>query len=153
MAHLITTIRNSIMTSIHGRRIGLDSKGYLAGPLGHVQQIEDIDASTGSSASPYGVTRSLTSGSSVTSSYTLQAPVPGIVKTLSLQSTSTGGSQFTATDATIYTASAGTSAAVVNLYAPGASVQLLAESTSVWRVIGGSLGTTTTPLVTYSTST
>lgn len=153
MANLLATIRNTIKTSIHGRRLGLDVDDYVAGPLGVIQQIEDIDTSTGSSASPHGVTRVLTSGSSVTGSFTLQAPKPGIVKTLTLQSTSTGGSQFTATNATIYTASDGSSAAVVNLYAPGAAVQLLGESTSVWRVIGGSLGTTTTPLVTFSTST
>jgi len=153
MASLLDTIRSSIKTSIHGRRLGLNVDDYLAGPRALLQQVEDIDASTGSSASPYGVTRSLTSGSSVTSSYTLQAPIPGVVKTLTLQSTSTGGSQFTATNATIYTASDGSSAAVVNLYAPGASVQLLGESTSVWRVIGGSLGTTTTPLVSFTTAT
>lgn len=153
MANLLQAIRNNIRTSIHGRRLGLDHDGALAGPIGLVQQIEDIDASTSSSAAPHGTTRVLTATSTETGSFTLQAPIPGIVKTLTLQSTSTGGSQFTATNATIYTASAGTSAAVVNLYRPGAAVQLLGESTSVWRVIGGSLGTTTTPLVTYSTST
>jgi hypothetical protein len=153
MASLLESLKSAIKTSIHGRRLGLDSNDYLVGPPALRQQVEDIDASTGSSASPHGVTRSLTSGSSVTSSYTLQSPIPGVIKTLTLQSTSTGGSQFTATNATIYTASDGSSAAVVNLYAPGAAVQLLGESTSVWRVIGGSLGTTTTPLVTFTTAT
>lgn len=154
MAQALQTIRDAIKTSLHGRRIGLNHDDFLAGPKALLQEIEDFDASTGSSALAHGVTRAITSGSSDTGSFTLQAPANvGVVKTLTLTSTSTGGQQFTATNATIYTASAGTSAAVVNLYRPGAAVQLLAETTAIWRVIGGSLGTTTTPLVTFTTST
>lgn len=153
MATLLEALRSKIRTSIHGRRLGLDDSDYLVGPKAFREQIEDITTTAATSASPFGVTRVLTSGSSQTGSYTLQAPVPGVTKTLALNSTSTGGQQFTATNATIYTASAGTSAAVVNLYAPGASVQLQAVTTDRWIVVGGSLGTTTTPLVTFSTST
>lgn len=153
MATLLEALRAKIRTSIHGRRIGLDDIDYLVGPKSLREQVEDISTTAATSASPFGVTRVLTSGSSQTGSYTLQAPIPGVRKTLVLNSTSTGGQQFTATNATIYSASDGTSKAVVNLYAPGAAVQLEAVTTDRWVVVGGSLGTTTTPLVTFTTST
>lgn len=152
MAQLLETLRNAVQTSIFGRRLGLDVNDALLGVKGLREPIEDLSSTAATSATNYGVTRVVLS-SSQTGSFTLQAPIPGLVKTLTLACTSTGGAQFTATNGTIYTASAGTSSAVVNLFAPGAAVQLLAETTAVWRVIGGSLGTTTTPLVTFTTST
>lgn len=153
MAQSLETLRNGILTSLFGRRFGFDQNDYLIGQRGYREVIEDISSTAATSALPNGLTRVLTSGSSQTGSYTLQAPIPGVKKYLSLVSTSTGGQQFTATNATIYTASAGTSAAVVNLYAPGATVTLIGETTAIWRVLGGCLGTTTTPLVTFTTST
>lgn len=158
MANTLETIRSTIMTPLRRRRLGLNSKDYLIGHPGSLMPIEDFDASTGTSATPYGMTRCVSTTG--TNSYTLQAPpYPGIVKTLVLGSSSTGGQQFTATSATIYKSSDGTSSAVVNLYTQGASVQLVSETTAKWRVIGGSLngGSTTAgatvPLVTYTTST
>ena len=153
MAISLDQLRNATLTSIHGRRLGIDDKEYLVGVKSVRVAVEDISTTAATSAINYGITRVLTSGSSQTGSYTLQAPVAGVTKILALNSTSTGGQQFTATSATIYTASAGTTSAVVNLFAPGASVQLFAVTTDRWVVVGGSLGTTTTPLVTFTTST
>ena len=160
MAYLLETIRSTIFTPLRRRRLGLNPKDYLVGHPGSITPIEDFDASTGSSAAPYGVTRVITATSTATGSFTLQAPpYPGILKTLVLGSSSTGGSQFTATSATIYKSSDGSTIAVINLYAPGASVQLMSMTTAAWRVVGGSLngGSSTAgasvPLVTYTTST
>ena len=159
MALLIETLRNAYKTSLYGRRIGLDANDYIVGPPGMRVQVEDITTTAATSASPFGITRVLTSGSSQTGSYTLQAPIVGVTKTLLLNSTSTGGQQFTMTGATVYNATAGTSSAVVNLYAPGASVQLTAVATDRWIVTGGNLaassGTSASfqQLVTFTTST
>lgn len=153
MALSLETLRSAILVSKHGRQLGLDKNGYLIGMPSIREAVEDITTTAATSAIPYGITRVLISGSSQGGRNTLQAPVVGVTKTLVLNSTSTGGQHFTATGATIYTASAGTSSAVVNLYAPGASVVLTAVSTNRWVVTGGSLGTTTTPLVTFTTST
>jgi hypothetical protein len=153
MAISLEQIRNATLTSIHGPRLGIDGKEYLVGVKSVRIAVEDISTTVATSAINYGITRVLTSGSSQGGRNTLQAPVVGVLKTLVLNSTSTGGQQFTATSATIYTASAGTTSAVVNLFAPGASVQLFGVTTDRWVVVGGSLGTTTTPLVTFTTST
>jgi hypothetical protein len=154
MANSLKTLRDKILTPIRRRRVGLTADDYLVGPPQLIEPVEDFDASTGTSALPYGVTRGVIATSTATGSFTLQAPpYPGLIKKLVLSSTSTGGHQFTATNATIYTSSAGTSSAVVNLYSPGAAVILQAMTTAIWRVIGGSFGTTTNPLVTYTTST
>lgn len=153
MAISLQQLRDATLTSVHGRRLGIDDKECLVGVKDVRKAVEDISTTAATSAINYGVTRVLTSGSSQHGANTLQAPFPGVVKTLVLNSTSTGGHHFTATSATIYTASAGTTSAVVNLYAPGASVQLFAVTTDRWIVVGGSLGTTTTPLVTFTTST
>lgn len=153
MALSIEQLKNQILTSLFGRRIGFDKNDYLVGPKGLRDAVEDISTTAATSALPYGVTRVLTSGSSQTGSYTLQAPAgEGVRKTLCLNSTSTGGQQFTATNATIYAASDGTSKAVVNLFAPGAAVTLVAVSTARW-IVESLTGTSATPLVTFTTST
>lgn len=151
MALSLETIRSGIMTTIFGRRLGYDPNDFLHGPKGLRSVIEDFTTAS-SSALSYGLTRVLTTGSSITNSFTLQAPQPGIEKILSLVSTSTGGQQFTATNGTIYTASAGTSSAVINLFAPGAVARLIGETTAIWRVVSVT-GTSATPLVTFTTST
>jgi hypothetical protein len=152
MAQSLDTLRSQILTSLFGRRLGLDQKEFLHGPKDLRLVVEEISTTAATSALPYGLTRVLTSGSSQTGSYTLQAPEPGVMKLLSLASTSTGGQQFTATNATIYSASAGTSSAVVNLFSPGAAVTLIGETTAVWRVMSVT-GSSATSLVTFTTST
>ncbi len=137
MAQSIDTLRGKILTSIFGRRLGLDDQEFLVGPKDHRGAIEDITSTAATSCVPYGHTRILTSGSSQTGNYTLQAPVPGVRKSFSLQSTSTGAQIVTATNAAFLAAS-GTSVAVINLITGGAFVDMIAVTTGYWQLLSGS---------------
>ena len=150
MAMSLEQLRSVILTSIFGRRLGLDNQEFLVGPKDMRTAIEDITSTAATSALPYGHTRVLTSGSSQTGSYTLQAPVPGVRKTLSLNSTSTGTMQFTATNAAFLSGS-GTSEAVVSFITKGAFIELLGVTTAYWQVLSGSSIIPTNVLYTTST--
>jgi hypothetical protein len=152
MAKLLETLRNTILTSVHGRRVGLDKDEYLVGPKALAVQIEDIQSTNATTVSAYGHTRVLTSGSSQGPvQHFLPAPVPGVMKTLSLDSTSTGSQQFlsTANGASILAASDGTTKGVLNFLGQGGSAILIGVTTAIWRV----LAQASTGGVSYTTST
>ncbi len=137
MALTLEQLRSQIITSIFGRRLGVDKDEFLVGPKDHRLSIEDISTTAATSCQNYGHTRFLTSGSSQTGVYTLQAPVPGVRKSFSLQSTSTGTMQVTATNAAFLSAS-GSSVAVVSLITGGAFADMIAVSTAYWQLLSGS---------------
>lgn len=150
MALLNETLRSLILTSIFGRRLGLDSNDYLVGPKDMRNQVEDITSTVPTSVAAWGLTRILTSGSSQGPvQHTLPAPIPGLQKILVLNTTSTGSYQFlsTAAGASILAASDGTTKALVNLIGQGGAVTLEALTTAIWAVVGSAGG------VSYTTST
>jgi hypothetical protein len=144
MASLLETLRSTILTSIRGRRFGLTNDDYLAGAKALQSQVEDIQTTAPTSASQYGITRVLTSGSTQgPSQHTLPAPKPGVEKIIALQSTSTGSQQFssTAAGASIISASDGTTKSCVNLLGPGGLVRLIGVTTDRWlAMVAGSSG-------------
>lgn len=149
MALLNEALRNLLMTSIFGRRLGLDSNDYIVGPRDIRNQIEDL-TTVPSTVAAWGVSRVTATGSSQGPvQFTLPAPVPGIQKILLLNTTSTGSFQFlsTAAGASILAASDGTTKGVVNLIGQGGSVTLEAVTSAIWAVVGTSGG------VSYTTST
>lgn len=158
MAQSLTTLRNNIITSIFGRRLGLQSDQTLVGPVGFKRVVEDINTTDVTTALFYGVTRVMTSGSSQgpTQSF-LPAPVPGVEKYIVMHTTSTGSYQFlsTANGASILAASDGTTKSLLNFRGPGGSVRLMGLTTAVWAVVGGmNVGSTDVVAnVTYTTST
>ncbi len=137
MAISLENFRSLIQTQLYGRRLGLDQSGYLVGAPDVRVAIEDISTTAATSCLPYGHTRFLTSGSSATCNVTLQAPVPGVRKSFSLQSTSTGCMIVTATNAAFMSAS-GSSVAFLNLITGGAFVELIAVTTAYWQLLSGS---------------
>lgn len=151
MAKLLEAFRNSIITSIRGRRLGLTNDDYLVGVKAVATQIEDLTTSP-TTVAAYGHSRVTVTGSSQGPvQHFLPAPVPGVMKTLSLDSTSTASHQFlsTANGASIMAASDGTTKAVINLIGQGGSAILLGVSTAIWRVLAGA----STGGVSYTTST
>lgn len=159
MASLLDTIRGQIMTSIFGRRLGLDKDEYLVGPKTLRQQVQDLTTSSSATAVPaYGVTRVTCTGSSQGPvQYLLDAPAPGVEKALVLASSSTGSFQFltTAAGAKVFSSSAGTSAGVINLVGQGAAIRLIGLATDTWGILSQS-GYTSTAMaqsVTFTTST
>lgn len=149
MALLNEQLRNLLMTSIFGRRLGLDSNDYVVGPRDIRNQVEDL-TTVPTTVAAFGVSRVVNTGSSQGPvQHFLPAPVVGIQKILLLTSTSTGSNQFlsTANGASILAASDGTTKGVVNLIGQGGSVTLEGVTSAIWAVVGTSGG------VSYTTST
>lgn len=150
MAISLEQFRNTIMTSLFGRRLGFNKDEFVVGTKDICVAIEDISTTAATSCINYGHTRFLTSGSSQTSNVTLQAPQVGVRKSFSLQSTSTGNQIITAT-AAAFLAASGSSVAVINLQGGGAFVDMIAVSTAYWQLLSGSTIAPTN--ITHTTST
>lgn len=158
MAQLLSTIRDSIamQNSIKGRFLGLgfDKRQIyrlLGGPSDFVKQVEDITTTAATSASPHGHTAIYTSGSTQIGLYSLQSPIPGIFKSMSLVSTSTGTMQFQLTDATLITSTGATGSTMINLLGKGAAILLWGVTTALWQEIG--YRSSAAAVVSFTTST
>lgn len=155
MAQSLNTLRNNIVTSIHGRRLGLDVNDFLIGSKPIPNIVEDLTStSSGSSnvASNHGITRALASGSSQTGNYRLESPSRGgLHKFLHQRSTSTGVLIFTPAGGETIFAASGSSVSVVALLGDGAKAWLMSLSTSAWAMMSGTTIAQTN--VQHSTST
>lgn len=84
MANTLTGLRDQVMTSIYGRRLGLDTNEMVVGPKDVRRPVVDLtSASTGTAIANYGVvniagTSLLTSGQL----FLLSNPVPGASVTI-----------------------------------------------------------------------
>jgi hypothetical protein len=128
MAQSLETLRSNNVTSIRGRRLGLQQDDTIAGPKDLKLAIEDITSTVPTTALAYGVTRILTSGSSQGPvQHNLPVPIPGVRKLFIMQTTSTGSHQFLSTPngASILSASDGTTKSLLNFTGPGGSMQLI----------------------------
>lgn len=156
MAQSLETLRSSKVVSIYGRRLGIDKDDYLVGAPGLKEPIEDLTTSTGTDVKPYGIARVTATGSSQGPvQYNLGAPVPGITKTLLLDTTSTGSYQFLSTPngASILSGSDGTTKSLINLLGQGGSVILKGLTTAKWAMVGAGNISTGTLNVSFTTST
>ena len=157
MAYSLETLRSQKITSIHGRRLGLDKNDYLVGPKAVREQVEDLTTTAASSASPYGLTRLMATGSSQLSDYTLQAPVIGVVKRIAMQTSSTGCQLVRASGSALFygcsVATAGST--VINFLKGFADVTLFAASSVAWRLMnaGTSLVSSDALGISFTTST
>jgi hypothetical protein len=81
-------LRRKIKTSIHGRRLGLDDTGHLAGAKGMRLPITSVTSdTTGTEIPNYGLASVVTT---TDDSWVLEDPVEGCQVTLATGSTSTG---------------------------------------------------------------
>jgi len=153
----LTNLKNKFLTTIHGRKFGVDHNGFAIGHPGERLPYEESTAAstlanygvsllTGSSADhtlnappAIGVTKTIVNGSSVA------AAVMGIVRASSV---GVGFGASTAADSL----AAGVGARI-NLINSGASVQLLAISSAVWMPVGsGTYASTVFPHTAVTTS-
>lgn len=157
MTQALETLRSAILTSIFGRRLGFDINGYLVGSPDVRHVVEDINTgSTGTTLRPDGLARVITSGSSQGPvQINLPAPIPGVRKTLVMDTTSTGSHQFLSTPngASILAGSDGTTKSLINLLGQGGSVILEGLTTAKWAVVAAGNISTGTLNVSYATST
>ena len=143
----LATLRNAIRTSLHGRRIGLDtthaagyamSGGLLTGFPGVRLPIQKATSTTPTTFFPSGY---IELGATTGSTNSINAPIPGLEVTITQTATSTLGMAVTLTNGN-FNSSTGSSAITVVLWAQGASARFVGLSTAIMGYLGG-LGQTT----------
>lgn len=128
----LAQLRNSILTSIHGRRLGLDindcivTKGIQRGVT---QATSDT---TGTSIPNNGIGVVVTS---TNDTWTLDAPYDGAEVTLMTGSSSTGIHSINLGTAVAYS-TIGIAGSTVVLTGPGAAISLRGLTTGIWAVTG-----------------
>jgi len=130
---------NRILTSIFGRRLGLqrlttgESGGsrseYLVGPDDFRVGVT-TNESTGTNIKPYGYSMNLGTSAGSSAVYNLEPPVPGVRKVL-VSSTANGPVYVNTLNALIFS-SAGTTQATVKLSTLGVPVELIGATTAIW---------------------
>jgi len=123
--------------SIYGKLFGVSFDDYAYGEKGFQDNVEQAtSASTGTDLEPHGHTRIITGAAD---NFRLTAPVPGVRKSLSVESTATNNRTVTAVSGTFQT-TAGSSFNRMTFNAQGEGVELMGATTALWAVksnIGG----------------
>lgn len=138
MAFTLEQIRNQIITSIHGRRLGLDKDGFLAGPKEIRTPVTNATSdTTGTVLLNHGVHTVATTTNDV---WTLQDPVPGVCVRIATSTTSTGNHSIVPAAATIISSN-GTAGSSITMTRHGAFIELTGISTAQWIVTSMSRST------------
>ncbi len=142
MAFSLDQLRRRILTSIHGRRLGLDHNEFAVGPKGLRVPITDATSDTTGTALPnHGLVSVVTTTDDV---WTLTDPLPGCEVTLFTGSSSTGVHAIVPAAATIVSSN-GIAGSSISMGGAGASITLAGISTAAWilkNALGASTGTT-----------
>lgn len=131
MAYSLEQLRNVILTSVRGRRLGLDHNDYLVGPKDIRKAITNATSdTTGTPLLNYGFHTVTTT---TNDTWTLAAPTVGAEVTLVTGSSSTGTHTITPTNATIISTN-GVAGASIAMQGAGAHLKLVGISTGQWAV-------------------
>lgn len=93
MAQSLETLRNNAITSLYGRRAGLDKDETFVGTKGLKQVVQDLtSASTATALNNYGTVVARISGSmtTATAAFLLSNPIPGVDVRICYAQTSQG---------------------------------------------------------------
>lgn len=132
MALTLETIRNRILTSIHGRRLGLDRNEQIAGIKGMTRPVTDATSdTTGTDLPNYGILSVVTT---TDDTWRLTAPYVGAEVTVMTGSSSTGVHTVAMAAGTVIRSTNGIAGANVVLAGPGAAVNLAGITTALWAV-------------------
>jgi hypothetical protein len=141
MAKTLAAYRNEILTSVHGRRLGISNDEFLVGQKGMKQVVTAAtSASTGTQLPNHGYI-TLTSTETNGTEWQIADPITGVEVTLTITSSSTYGHTVTPENATFVTSGSSTGASVI-LQGGGTAVTLFGISTSVYGSKNGSPGST-----------
>lgn len=143
MAQSLETLRNGIITTLYGRRLGLDKDETLVGVKDVKKVVQDLtSASTGTALNSHGYIN-VTGSSLLTSgqAFLLPLPIPGVEVNLTninadTSAASPGSTAMTfirPSTAFVIKTSEGSTMTTINL-AVGASVTLVGLSTAVFGV-------------------
>jgi len=131
MALTLEQIRALSITSIHGRRLGLDINEMLTGPKEIRRVVTNATSDTTGTALPnHGIVSVVTT---TNDTWTLTDPLPGVPVRLMTGSTSTGTHTITCAAAKIYSTNGITGSGVL-MSAAGAYCELTGLSTAAWAV-------------------
>lgn len=152
---LLEELRNSVLDSIKGRKIGIDFDGYLTGipdnrvpVMGSTGGGSTVVSTATASLVPYGVSLVGSSGTSGATAYTLQSPDPGVRKVLF--NPTTGVVNIATTLANfISTGSITSTYANITMAGKGASLELIGITTALWAVLDVGQISTGGPNVTF----
>lgn len=139
MGYSINQLRNEIITSIHGRRLGLDTAGRL---IGHEDiRIPITDATsdtTGTNIAGYGWT---TVDTTTDDTWLLSAPVRGSFKYIYTGSTSTGIRTIKRADATFaIRSSANSTGTTIVAQGGGLMLTLFGVTSAIYAVVNRPTG-------------
>lgn len=131
MAKSLEAHRSDNLTSIHGRRLGLDKDGFLGGckPVKNTVTNATSDT-TGTALLNHGLH---TVATTTNDTWSLTDPVPGCEVSITTITTSTGSHIVTPAAATIYSTN-GVAGDTITFNAMGESITLAGLSTSEWMV-------------------
>ena len=143
MAQSRNTLMASIITSIFGNRLGLDSGEYLVGPRSMKTQVADLtSASTATALSAFGLNNILATTlatSAAGGAFTLPNPVPGVSMKVTSNPTAATGVGSTAvwllrpSTAFYIRSSEGTTMTSINL-PTGSAIELTGVTTDQYMV-------------------
>lgn len=142
MAFSLESLRSKILTSIHGRRLGIDANEFLVGPKGLRHQITNAtSATTGTNLTNHGFHTVQSATGAKT--WKLDDPVAGCEVTIGTKTASAQTQTVTTVAATIVSTQGVTGRSIV-MRAAGSYIRLLGISTSQWLVAGISPNIVTT---------
>jgi hypothetical protein len=135
-----------VLTSIHGRRVGLSSSGYLAGSALGLDMLHGAITSptaatsdtTGTTITAYGLT---TVDTSTDDTWLLAAPIPGVRKILYTGSTSTGIRTIKRENATFaIRSSASSTLTTIVAQGGGLTLELIGISSAIYGILNRPTG-------------
>lgn len=139
MAFSLQDLRNKILTSIRGHRLGFDKDDFLVGVKGTRVPVTNATSDTTATALlNHGFQTVVTT---TDDGWTLSAPVPGMKTKIVTGSSSTGLHAIVPTNATIISSN-GSVGSSITLVGPGAFIELIGVTTAQW-IVGSIRGTTT----------
>lgn len=139
MALSIEGLRDKILTSIRGRRLGLDKDDFLVGVKGTRVPVTNATSDTTATALLNHGFQTVVSTTNDT--WTLTDPVPGMTTRIAVGSSSTGLHSIVPAAATIISSNGSAGSSII-LSGPGAFIELMGASTGQW-IVSSIRGTTT----------
>lgn len=133
MAITLQALRNLIITSVHGRRLGLDINEALVGVKNvRLQQAAGTSDTTGTNLPNHGFVSVTTT---TNDGWVLDRPYTGAKVTLYTGTTSTGSHSIALGSGVVGYSTNGIEGSTVFLMGAGAAMTLLGISTAAWQVI------------------
>ncbi|HEX6992367.1 MAG TPA: hypothetical protein VF151_10795 [Gemmatimonadales bacterium] len=146
MTFTLNQQRNTILTEIYGRRLGLDSAGALVGSIGHRNIVQEYTSgSTGTQVVGYGY-HSFQLTTLSTQDFTLGNPYPGLEVVIQAQmngatNLSSNWNVKRASTAFYIESSEGSTMTTINM-SSRAYVRLMGVTTDRYQVVGRNPGST-----------